>query len=95
MKAQNDSIHSSMGGHRDHPAQRSKSDRGARRPRDVTCMWKVEGGTNKPLGEAATEAGAQRTGAQRTGCWWPRGGGGRGLHWELGVSRCKLLIEKR
>ena len=54
-------------------------------PYDITYMWNLKYDTNEPIYETETDS-------QRKDLWLPRvrRGGGR-MHWEFGVSRCKLF----
>ena len=52
----------------------------------TTYMWNLKYGTDEP--NYKTEADSQ---TQRIDLWLPRAGGGRGMDWESGVGRCKLL----
>ena len=57
-----------------------RSDRERQALYDITYMWNLKCGTNEPIYKTKTDL------------WLPRGrGGGRGMDWEFGVSRCKLL----
>ena len=50
-------------------------------------MWNLKSDTNELIYEIETDPQTQST-----DLWLPRGsGGGRGMGWEFGVSRCKLL----
>ena len=49
-------------------------------------MWNLKYGTKELIYETETESQAQRT-----DLWLPRQGGGEGMEWESGMSRCKLL----
>ena len=55
-------------------------------PYDITQMWNLKYDTNGPIYETEIEAGTQKIDQ-----WLPSGGGGKGLYWEFGVSRCKLV----
>ena len=49
-------------------------------------MWNPKYDANELIDKTETDSQAQRT-----GLWLPRGrGGGVGMEWEFGVSRCKL-----
>ena len=55
-------------------------------PHDITCMWNLKYDTEEPIHETETDSQTERT-----ALWLPRGrGGGRGMEWEAGVSRCQL-----
>ena len=54
-------------------------------PYDITYTWNLKYGTNEPIYKTQTDSQTQRT-----DLWLPRGGG-RGMDWEFGVGRCKLL----
>ena len=65
----------------------SKSKRERQIPYDITYMWNLKYGTNEPIYKTETESWTKRT-----DLWLPRGGeGGRGMDWEFGIGRCKLL----
>ena len=65
----------------------SKSERERQIPYDVTYIWNLKHGTDESIYK--TEIDSQ---TQRTDLWLPRGRtGGRGIDWEFGVGRCKLL----
>ena len=50
-------------------------------------MWNLKYDTNEPIHETKTDSPTYRI-----GLWLPRGrGGGRGMEWMFGISRCKLL----
>ena len=49
-------------------------------------MWNLKFGTNDPIYKTETYNGHRE---QTCGC--QRGGGGRGMDWEFGVGRSKLL----
>ena len=61
----------------------SKSEKERQMPYDITCMWNLKYGL---VYKAETKSQAERTDLQ-----FPRERDGRGLDWEFGVSRCKLL----
>ena len=81
-KEQKNDMCSNMDGTRDSHTKRCKS------KRKTNTIWYhlyvewIKYGTNK-------KKQTQRHGKQTCGCQW--GGGGSGMNWELGVSRCKLL----
>ena len=52
---------------------------------DVTYIWNLIYGTTKPFHKKETHGFGEHT----YGC--QGGGGGRGMDWEFGVDRCKLL----
>ena len=54
-------------------------------PYDVTYIWNLIYGTTKPFHRKETHGFGEHT----YGC--QGGGGGRGMDWEFGVDRCKLL----
>ena len=56
---------------------------------DITYTWNLKYGTNELSYETETESWTQGTDGRL-----PRAGGGagRGVEWEVGVSRCKLLF---
>ena len=64
----------------------NKSDRERQIPYDITYIWNLIYGTNEPIYRKETNSGTWRT-----DLWLPRWGGGSGMDWEFGVSRCKLL----
>ena len=68
-----------------------KSDRERQTSYDITYMWNLKYDTNELIYETETDSQTQRT-----DLWLPRGwgGGGEGMDWELGVSRCKLLYRE-
>ena len=50
-------------------------------------MWNLKYDTNQLIYETETDSQTQRTDS-----WLSRvSGGGRGMEWEFGVSRCKLV----
>ena len=50
-------------------------------------MWNLKYDTNELIYETETDSQTQKT-----DLWLPRGrGGGGGMEWEFGVSRCKLV----
>ena len=50
-------------------------------------MWSLKYDTNELIYKTETDSQTQRT-----DLWLPKGRkGGRGMDWEFGVSRCKLL----
>ena len=53
---------------------------------DITYMWNLKYDTNEFIYETETDSQTSRT-----DLWLPRGWGGGGMEWELGISRCKLL----
>ena len=62
-----------------------KSERERQIPYDVTYTWNLTYGTNETFHRKENHG----LGKQACGC---RGGrGGRGMDWELGVNRCRLL----
>ena len=63
----------------------SKSERERQMPFDITYIWNLTYGTNEPFHGKETHS----LGGQTCGC--RGGGGGSGMNWEFGVSRCKLL----
>ena len=71
---------------RDYHTKQSKSEE-KQIPYDVTYMWILKYGTNELIYETETEPQTQRT-----DLWLPRESwGGRGMDWEFGVGRRKLL----
>ena len=63
------------------------SERERQIPYDITYMWNLNYGTNEPTYKTETDLQTQRS-----DLWFSRGsGGGRGMDWEFGVGRCKLL----
>ena len=65
----------------------SKSERERQIPYDITYMWNLKYDTNELIYKTETDSETQRTDS-----WLPRGRGkGRGMDWEFGVGRCKLL----
>ena len=84
-KEWNNTICSNTVGPRDYHTKWSKSDRERQMPYDITYMWNLKYDTNEPIYETETDS-------QRKDVWLPkvRRGGGR-MHWEFGVSRCKLF----
>ena len=71
---------------KDYHIKRNKSERERQISYDITYMWTLKYGTYEP--NYKTEADSQ---TQRRDLWLPRVGGGRGMDWEYGVGRCKLL----
>ena len=55
-------------------------------PYDITYIWYLIYSTNEPF----HIKGNHGFGEQTCGC--PRGEGGSGMDWELGVKGCKLLL---
>ena len=50
-------------------------------------MWNIKFGTNEPIYKTKTDSQTSRT-----GLWWPKGMGlSRGMDWEFGVDRYKLV----
>ena len=62
-----------------------KSERERQTPYDITYIWNLIYGTDKPFHRQVTHGlGEQICGGQGRG-------GGSGMDWEFGVNRCKLL----
>ena len=54
-------------------------------PYDITYMWNLKYGINEPIyRKKQTQGHGEQT------CGFRGGGGGSGIDWEFGVSRCKL-----
>ena len=84
-KGQNNAICSNMDGTRDSDTKLNKSERERKIPYDITNIWNLIYGTNKPFHRKETHV----LGEETCGC---QGGGGRSrMDWESGVNRCKLL----
>ena len=49
-------------------------------------MWNIKDDTNEAIHKTETDS---QTWGTDLGC--PEGGGGRGMDWESGIDRCKLL----
>ena len=80
-KEKNNAIYSNMDGTRDSHTKWSMSERQI--PYDITYIWNLIYGTNKPFHRKETHGLGENTcGCQRGGSW---------MDWELGVNRCKLL----
>ena len=62
----------------------SNSERERQIPYGITYMWDLKNGTNDPIHKTETDSQTWRT-----ELWLLRGK--RGMDWEFGVSRCKLL----
>ena len=87
-KGQNNAICSNMDGTRDFHTESSKSEKEKETPYDITYMWSLKYGTNE------LSSKQKRSWTCMTDLCLPgeRGeGGGSGMDWEFGVSRCKLL----
>ena len=77
-------ICSNMDGTRDSHIKWNKSERERQIPYDISYMWNLKHGTNEPVKQKQTN----RHREQICGCGvWGR----RGMDWEFGVSRWKLL----
>ena len=75
----------------DYHSKWSKSERGTQMPYAITYMQNLKYGTNGPLYKTETDSQTQRP-----FLWLPKGReGGKGMNWESGVSRCKLLHLKQ
>ena len=77
-----------MDGPRDFHTKWSKSERERQLPYDITYMWNLKYDKNETIYEnrkRLTDIDIQTRGCQ--GGW----GGGGGMDWEFGISRCKLL----
>ena len=74
-----------MGGPRDyHSKGRSQTER--QTPYDSMCTWNLNYDTNELIYETETDSKPEQTwGCQEGECI------GRGMEWESGVSRCKLV----
>ena len=68
-----------MDGTRDSHTKYRKSDRERQVPCDITYIWNLIYGTNKPFHRKENHGHGEET----CGC--------QGMDWELGVNRCKLL----
>ena len=53
-------------------------------PYDITYIWNLKYGTNEPIYRTETDIENRLVFAKGAG-------GGRGMEWEFGISRCKLL----
>ena len=72
---------------RDYHTMWSKSERERQMPCDIAYMWNLKCSTNELIYK--TEADSQ---TQRTDLWLPKQRGwGRGMEWEFGVGKGKLL----
>ena len=65
----------------------SQSERERQIPYDITYMWNLKYDTNESIYKTATDSWTYRR-----DLWLPRA---RGIEWEVGVSRCKLLYIER
>ena len=66
--------------------QRGVSQKEKDKYHDITYMWNLKCGTNGP-----TYKQTHRHGKETCGCQGRGGGGGSGIDWKFGISRCKLL----
>ena len=64
----------------------SKSERERQIPYDITYMWNLKCGINEPIYNTETDSDMENRLVVDKG-----EGGGRGMDWEFGVGRCKLL----
>ena len=75
---------------RDYHTKWNKSERERQIPYDITYMWNLKYGTNEPIYKTETDSQTYRMDLWLPGCQG-RGVGGRGMDWEFGVCKCKLL----
>ena len=85
-KEQNNSICSNMDATRDHHTKWSKSERERQIVYDITYMWSLKCGTNKPIYRIEIDSDIENRLVVAKG-----EGRGSGMDWEYGVNRCKLL----
>ena len=85
-KETNDAISSNKDGPTDYQTKWSESEWERQIPYDITYMWNLKYDANEPIYE--TESWAYRTDLQLP----KRGELGKGIEWEVWVSRCKFFI---
>ena len=83
-KEWNNGICSNMDGSKDFHTKWSKSERKIQIPYGITEMWNLKYDTNELIYEIETDSHREQT------CTC-QGWGQKGMNWDFGVSRCKLL----